>query len=161
MLKAQHLTMKLAKHLIFFLIINFGGLYIGNLLMNNGPLTNWYITLEKAPWTPPGWVFGAAWTLIMICFSVYLAYLFIKADSKRTRLAFALQVFLNVIWNYVFFNQHLVAFGLVVIAALTVVVFTFFFSNFKSIKNKSYLLLPYMIWLLIATSLNAYILFNN
>ena len=153
--------MKLFKHLLFFLIINFGGLYIGNLLMNNGPQTSWYINLNKAPWTPPGWVFGAAWTLIMICFSIYLAYLFIKVDSTKLKLAFALQVVLNVSWNYVFFNQHLVAFGLVIISALSIVLFTFFFSNFKSLKTKSYLILPYMIWLLIATSLNAFILFNN
>ena len=129
--------------------------------MNNGPQTSWYINLNKAPWTPPGWAFGAAWTLIMICFSIYLAHLFIKVDSTKLKLAFALQVVLNVSWNYVFFNQHLVAFGLVIISALTIVLFTFFFSNFKSIKTKSYLILPYMIWLLIATSLNAFILFNN
>ncbi|MEJ6792757.1 MAG: TspO/MBR family protein [Lacinutrix sp.] len=153
--------MKLAKHIIFFLIINFGGLYIGYLLMNYGPQTTWYTNLNQAPWTPPGWVFGAAWTLIMICFSIYLGYLFFKVDNTRLKLAFALQVVLNVSWNYVFFNQHLVGLGLVVISALTVVIFTFFFSNFKKLKSKSYLLLPYMIWLLIATSLNAYILFNN
>lgn len=153
--------MKLTKHITFFLIINFGGLYIGNLLMNNGPQTSWYTNLNQAPWTPPGWVFGVAWTLIMICFSIYLGHLFLKADSKKLRLAFALQVFLNVVWNYVFFNQHLVALGLVVISALSVVIFTFFFSNLKTLKSKSYLLLPYMIWLLIATSLNGYILFNN
>lgn len=153
--------MKLTKLIILFLIINFGGLAFGSLLMDNGPMSDWYINLNQAPWTPPGWVFGVAWTLIMVCFSIYLGYLFLKFDSKKLRLAFVLQVFLNVIWNYVFFNQHLVAVGLIVISALTVVICTFFFSNFKAIKNKSYLLLPYMIWLLIATSLNAYILFNN
>ena len=153
--------MKFFKHLIFFLLINFGGLYIGNLLMNNGPQSNWYNSLNQAPWTPPGWVFGAAWTLIMICFSIYLGYLFLKADSNKLKLAFGLQVFLNVIWNYVFFNQHLVALGLIIISALTVVIFTFFFNNLKTMKSKSYLLLPYMIWLLVATSLNAYIVLNN
>ncbi|RAJ17068.1 TspO/MBR family protein [Olleya aquimaris] len=153
--------MKLLKPLLLFLVINFGGLAFGSWLMDNGPQSNWYTNLNQAPWTPPGWVFGVAWTTIMICFSVYLVYLFQKADSVKLRLAFTFQVFLNVIWNYVFFNQHQIALGLVVISALTVVIFTFFFSNLKVIKNVSYLLLPYMVWLLIATSLNAYILFNN
>jgi len=153
--------MKLLKPLLLFLIINFGGLAFGSWLMDNGPQTEWYTNLNQAPWTPPGWVFGVAWTTIMICFSIYLAYLFLKSDSLKLRLAFAFQVFLNVIWNYVFFNQHQVALGLVVISALTVVIFTFFFSNLKDMKSKSYLLLPYMIWLLIATSLNGYILLNN
>ena len=44
--------------------------------MANGPQTEWYLNLNKAHWTPPGWVFGAAWTTIMICFSIYLSYLF-------------------------------------------------------------------------------------
>lgn len=153
--------MKLTKLIILFLIINFSGLAIGSWLMDNGPMTDWYMNLNQAPWTPSGWVFGVAWTSIMICFSVYLGYLFLKFDSLQLKFAYVLQVFLNVIWNYVFFNQHLVGLGLVVISALTVVIFTFFFSNKNKLKNKSYLLLPYMIWLLIATSLNAYILFNN
>ncbi len=153
--------MKLLKPLLLFLVINFGGLAFGSWLMDNGPLSSWYTNLNQAPWTPPGWVFGVAWTLIMICFSIYLAYLFLKADSTKLRLAFTFQVFLNVIWNYIFFNQHQVALSLVVISALTVVIFTFFFNNKKEIENISYLLLPYMIWLLIATSLNAYILLNN
>jgi len=72
--------MKLAKPIIFFLIINFGGLVFGSWLMNNGPQTEWYQALNKAPWTPPGWVFGAAWTTIMICFSIYLGYLFLKSS---------------------------------------------------------------------------------
>jgi len=153
--------MKLLKYIVFFLILNFGGLYIGNLLMNDGPQTYWYFNLNKAPWTPPGWVFGVAWTLIMICFSTYLGYLFLKTDDIKLKIAFALQFLLNVSWNYLFFNQHFVTLGLIVISALTVVIFAFFFSNYKRLKNISFLLLPYMVWLLIATSLNAYILFNN
>ena len=153
--------MKLAKYILFFLIINFASLYIGNLFMLDGPKTSWYINLNKAPWTPPGWVFGAAWTLIMVCFSVYLAYLFKQTLNLKLKLAFILQVFLNVIWNYAFFNQHLIAIALVIISALTVVVCIFFFSNYKVLKTKSYLLLPYMIWIIIATSLNAYVLINN
>jgi benzodiazapine receptor len=58
--------MKLLKISIFFLVLNFSALAIGSWLMNNGPITNWYMNLNQAPWTPPGWVFGIAWTTIMI-----------------------------------------------------------------------------------------------
>ncbi|QLH45180.1 MAG: tryptophan-rich sensory protein [Bacteroidota bacterium] len=27
--------------------------------------------LATSPWTPPGWVFGFAWTLIMVCYSFF------------------------------------------------------------------------------------------
>jgi len=149
------------KKLLFFLFINLGSLALGSLLMNNGPTSQWYFNLNKAPWTPPGWLFGVAWTIIMVCFSVYLAYLFSKKDAKKIKIAFTIQVFLNIIWNFIFFNQHLILLGLITIILLTVVVFYIFFSFKKTMKSWSFLLLPYMIWLLIATSLNAYILFNN
>ena len=154
--------MKGIKLLILFLIINFGGLAIGGWLMNNGPSSDWYINLNQAPWTPPGWVFGFAWTSIMICFSIYLASHFSILKGNAIKWIFALQVFLNVIWNYVFFNQHLIALGLVVITALSIVIFYYFFKFRKDrLKQMRWLLLPYMIWLCIATSLNAYILINN
>ncbi|WP_289045275.1 TspO/MBR family protein [uncultured Olleya sp.] len=153
--------MKIFKALVLFLIINFSGLAIGSWLMNNGPLTDWYLNLNQAPWTPPGWVFGVAWTLIMICFSVYLAYLLNTKKTNLPILLFVIQFILNVSWNYVFFNQQMVLVGLIIISLLTVLIFFFFFNYKKDLKKRSYLLLPYMIWMLIATSLNAYILINN
>ena len=154
--------MRFIKLLAFFLVINFGGLAIGSLLMANGPQTEWYTTLNQAPWTPAGWVFGVAWTTIMICFSIYLAKLFYDFDSLFLRIFFSIQVFLNVVWNYIFFNQHLVGLGLLVIILLTLVIFYFFFKyRMDYMQRVKYLLLPYMIWLLIATSLNAYIFLYN
>ncbi len=154
--------MNFTKRLILFLVINFGGLAIGSWLMNDGPQSGWYTNLNQAPWTPPGWVFGAAWTTIMICFSIYLAKLFQDQDSRFLRILFAVQVVLNVSWNYIFFNQHLVALSLLSITLLTLVIFYFFFKfRMDDMKTYKYLLLPYMIWLVIATSLNAYILIYN
>lgn len=149
------------KYLILFLFVNFGGLGLGSWLMKNGPMTSWYQNLNKAPWTPPGWVFGAAWTTIMVCFSVYLVFLFTKRFSKKKLILFIFQVLLNVSWNYIFFNQKLVLFALVIITLLTAVIFYLFITYYKEQKRVSFLLLPYMIWLCIATSLNLYILIHN
>lgn len=154
--------MRFSKLLILFLVINLGGLALGSWLMNEGPTSEWYLSLNQAPWTPPGWLFGAAWTIIMICFSIYLAYAFRQINSRQLKLIFIAQVFFNVIWNYVFFNKHLVALGLVCIIILTLLIFyQYFYYNQESLKKTRLLLLPYMIWLLLATSLNAYILFYN
>ena len=146
---------------MLFLFINFGVLAIGSWLMNNGPMTDWYLSLSKAPWTPPGWVFGAAWTSIMICFSIYLLYFFTKKYTRKKLLLFIIQVLLNVSWNYIFFNQQQVLFALIIITLLTALIFYLFLSYLKEQKKVSYLLLPYMIWLCIATSLNLYILIHN
>tara|TARA_B100000795_G_scaffold58287_1_gene38773 strand:+ start:2531 stop:2992 length:462 start_codon:yes stop_codon:yes gene_type:complete len=153
--------MKQVKLTLLFLVINFGGLAIGSWLMNNGPMTDWYTNLNQAPWSPPGWVFGVAWTVIMICFSIYLGHLFIKNYSLKLTFIFFTQFILNVSWNYFFFNQHLVLFGFVIITLLTSLLFYYFFKLSKKTNNYKYLLLPYIIWLCIATSLNLYILIHN
>lgn len=153
--------MKFLKPFIIFLIINFGALGIGSWLMDNGPQTEWYISLNQAPWTPPGWVFGAAWTTIMICFSIYMAILYIKFPTTQVKTLFVVQFILNVMWNYVFFNQHLIAFGLAVIIGLTLVIALFLFLFKNKMKMKTLLIAPYFVWLCIATSLNLYILTHN
>lgn len=153
--------MKFIKTLIVFCGINFAALAIGVLLMNNGPKTNWYLQLNKAPWTPPGWVFGAAWSSIMICFSFYMAYLFLQVSNTKLKILFAIQFILNVSWNFIFFNQHLVALGLVVIFALTSIIAIFLLDYLKIMKFKSVLIIPYLLWLCIASSLNLYILLYN
>ena len=154
--------MKEFRYFIFFLALNFGALFLGSWLMNNGPTSEWYLLLNKAPWTPPGWVFGVAWFTIMLCFSIYLAFLYKENASRFVIILYAIQLFLNVVWNFVFFNKHLIALGLLIIVLLTLVIFFFFFT-FKNAHNKwvNYLLLPYMIWLCLATSLNAYIFLYN
>ena len=130
--------------------------------MNDGPSSDWYVHLNKAPWTPPGWVFGAAWTTIMLCFSWYLAELFHNRASRFLWLLYTFQVILNVSWNWFFFNQHRVFFGLIIISLLTLVIF-YYFITFRNdrLKYAKYLLVPYFLWLCIATSLNAYVLIYN
>ena len=153
--------MKKIKLIVFFLVINLGSLALGSWLMNDGPRTEWYMNLNKAPWSPPGWLFGVAWTTIMVCFSILLAEIFSNKASKQVKIAFTLQVFLNIIWNFIFFNQHLVLLGLVNIILLTTVIYYLFFITNKTKPKYSYLLVPYMIWSVLATSLNAYIVIYN
>ncbi len=146
------------KKITLFLVLNFGGLALGSLFTSAGVASNWYQELPKAPWTPPGWVFGAAWSLIMICFSVYLALLFSKVKNRKEFIMlFALQWILNVSWNPVFFYFHQILLGLIFITALTVVIHIFLFRYYKLLTWKSLLIFPYALWLWIATSLNAYI----
>lgn len=153
--------MKLLKYTLFFLIINFGALGLGTLLMANGPLTNWYLSLNKAPWTPPGWFFGFAWTTIMICFSVYMAHLYLLKNNTKLKTLFTIQFILNVIWNFLFFNQHLVLLGLICIIFLTITVGKFMMDYKFLLNKKTLLIVPYFIWLCVATTLNAYIFIYN
>ena len=147
---------------ILFLAINFGALAIGGFFTSKGVPSEWYTNLNKAPWTPPGWIFGAAWTLIMICFSIYMAYLWPVSQNKKLLLSlYIFQLILNIGWNPAFFYYHNALTGLIIISTLTLLIGYLLSSYFPILKLKSILLTPYLIWLIIATSLNAFILIKN
>ncbi len=152
----------MTRRIILFLILNFGALGIGGFLMGNGPLGDWYSNLNQAPWTPPGWVFGAAWTSIMLCFSFYMAKAYeLILNKKLLIILFITQWMLNVSWNPAFFYFHQVLIGLMIIIVLTLLIGIFIVLYSKKLGIWSILILPYFIWLCIATSLNYFIYLYN
>lgn len=150
------------KRLLPFLLLNFAALALGGLFTNKGVVSDWYNTLSKAPWTPPGWVFGAAWTSIMICFSFYMARLWAETKQQKLLLIlYSVQWILNVIWNPVFFYFHAVFPALLIIFSLTLLLIFFLFYYRTTASGFTFFLLPYVLWMFIASSLNAYILLYN
>jgi tryptophan-rich sensory protein len=150
------------KRIILFLVLNFAALAIGGLFTGDGVPSEWYQNLNKAPWTPPGWVFGMAWTTIMICFAFYMAKVVEnQALRKKILILYAVQWILNIAWNPAFFYFHKVSLGLVLILSLTILIAYLLFSLMKGVKLYSLLIAPYFLWLLIASSLNMYILIYN
>ena len=147
--------------ILLFLIINFGGLFIGGLFTGEGVPSDWYQNLNKAPWTPPGWVFGAAWTTIMICFSVYMAILWKKITLKKLLYLYIAEFILNVIWNPLFFHFKWINVALLSISLLTILIIYMAVSLRIEMRYKTLLIFPYLIWLIIATSLNGYIVLYN
>jgi tryptophan-rich sensory protein len=149
----------MSKILFFclFLILNFGALALGSWLMGTNPMNNeWYAQLNKAPWTPPGWVFGVAWTSIMLLFTIYLTIQEKeKLSNNRFIVLFSLQFLSNVLWNPIFFHLHWTFLGMIIIFSLFVSLVLILYY-FKSSIWKSLFLLPYLIWLTVAFSLNAY-----
>lgn len=147
--------------LIVFFIVNFLALGLGSYLMGSTPVENsWYQGINKAPWTPPGWVFGFAWTTIMICYSIFMW----KATSSTSAIlyaAFTLQFILNVMWNPVFFRWHMLGMSMVIICCLALLVLWFTYWGFRNTGVWGILMLPYILWLLIAVSLNGYAYANN
>ena len=146
---------------VVFAILNFGALGLGAWLMGEGPTGDWYQEVNKAPWTPPGWVFGAAWTFIMLCYSVYMGIAWNRVGKQKLLTIYGIQLLFNIGWNPVFFYLHDVEMGLLIISFLTLLIWTKTLLLRKPMKYWSVLLLPYGIWLLIATSLNLYFLLYN
>ena len=152
----------MAIRLVIFLFLNFVALAIGVTLMGDGASSDWYLQLNKAPWTPPGWSFGVAWTVIMIGFAIYMSYAFEAVRNKPALLIlFGIQWILNTSWSPLFFRYHQSMSGLLIISLLTILVAYLLFAYLPRFKTKSLFILPYFVWLLIATSLNAYIAIRN
>ena len=150
--------------LIAFFILNFSALAIGGLFTKDAVVSDWYLSANKAPWTPPGWFFGFAWTSIMICFSFFMAnkYNQPNVNKKRLLVLFGIQWLLNILWNPIFFHYHYILLALIVIMLLLACLLLFLVKEIKlKAKSNILLLLPYAIWLFIATSLNAYFLLLN
>ncbi|OIQ40535.1 MAG: TspO protein [Bacteroidetes bacterium MedPE-SWsnd-G1] len=148
--------------LILFAILNFGALGIGTYFMDNGPNDLWYLALNKAPWTPPGWVFGAAWFTIMLCYSFFMMHFYYLFKSNKTFLIlFGIQWILNISWNLFFFNLHEIFIGLLVLLLLILTLLKILKMSFRKGRYQSLLIIPYILWMMVAISLNAYIYFNN
>ncbi|MGB1033130.1 MAG: TspO/MBR family protein, partial [Flavobacteriales bacterium] len=104
------------KRLIAFLLICALALLIGGLFTGPGVESAWYQNANQAPWTPPGWVFGVAWTVIMLFYALYWSLLWPTKENKvNLSLIFGLQIVLNIIWNPIFFYWHLTELALFVL----------------------------------------------
>ena len=147
------------KTFLIFLILNFGGLWLGSFFTTEGVSSDWYQGLNQAPWTPPGWVFGAAWTSIMVLFSFYMSFLWQKKGRKLIGI-YSLAWMLNLMWNPVFFGFRQIGLGLLVLLGLSSCIYYLLLKFRTSLGSKSLFILPYALWLLVAISLNAFILFN-
>jgi tryptophan-rich sensory protein len=151
---------KYLKPFLAFLFLNFLGLALGSLWTDAGTSSDWYSNVTKAPWTPPGWVFGAAWTIIMICLSVWNSKIWVEKDTPMLRLYYLSWVY-NVAWNPVFFHLNMLFLSLVIIVSLTVFIGILLHFTRKEYGWWALLLVPYFIWLNIATSLNGFIFLMN
>lgn len=121
----------------------------------------WYESLPKAPWNPPGWVFGPAWTALYTLMAV-AAWLVWRARGSLRAASFplslyALQLVLNGLWTLLFFGQQMVVAALVDLVALLVAIAATLVAFWRVRPMAGALLFPYLLWVAFATTLNAYI----
>lgn len=130
-----------------------------------GDIEGKYAALNKPPLSPPGSVFGIAWTALyaLMGLSVYLIYRTQapKNLKKRAYLWFGIQLVLNFSWSIIFFGMGSLWGGAIV--AILMVVFTAgtIYYFFEINKIAAYLLVPYLLWILFATYLSIGFAFLN
>ena len=126
-------------------------------LSNSGFSNGWYIPLEKPSFQPPGWAFGVVWTILYTFMGISLALLLSRPPSAQRRLAlslFAGQLLLNWAWSPTFFGLGYIDGGFLLILGMDVLVTALIIAAWPLSRVAALLLLPYLAWLCLATTLN-------
>jgi tryptophan-rich sensory protein len=131
---------------------------------NPGYGNPWFDALVKPEAMPPGWMFGAAWTILYILLGLALAMILNARGSRGRPLALSLffaQLILNYSWSPVFFAMHQTRAALMIIAAMLIlsIAAAFLFARIR--KAAGLLMLPYIAWLCFAAFLNYQIVALN
>ncbi len=144
------------KLIISILICNSAG-FIGS-ISTASAISTWYNSLEKPSFNPPNWVFGPVWTTLytLMGISAYLVWRqgIHNPQVKTALIIFGVQLFLNAIWSPIFFGLRALFFALVVIIILWIAIFLTILAFYKISTIAAVLLIPYILWISLATILN-------
>ncbi len=117
----------------------------------------WYSQLKKPSWSPPGWLFGPVWTFLYILIVISFGKVFWMTWKKEIALMVALPFVLNLIFNFAFTslqfglrNNYLAAVDILLILGTLIWAMLAIYPHAPWI---SYVQIPYLLWVLFATSL--------
>jgi len=120
-------------------------------------IPTWYASIIKPDWAPPNWVFGPVWTTLFILMGIALFLVWRKGlwrrDVKIAVIIFAVQLVLNVLWSVIFFGLQSLLGGLIEIVFLWIAILATIIAFYRISKPAGILLLPYIIWVTIASYL--------
>lgn len=143
-------------------LITIGGI-IGSLTKPD--ISTWYSTLHRSTLTPPNYVFPIAWTILYgitgTCGWLIWREVSFSKQTAAIKTFYVTQLILNWSWTPLFFHYHFTRLSLVVLVAMDVFVGTIIWLSYRKIRWVSFLMLPYLLWILLASYLNFYIWQHN
>ncbi len=131
---------------------------------NSGYGNAWFDALEKPSFMPPGWIFGVVWPILYACLGLAVAMIHALGPSeakRRALLLFYAQLALNFAWSPVFFAAHDMRAAAVIIIMMVALAAGAAGQFFRLRAAAGYLMVPYLAWLVFATTLNTAILNLN
>lgn len=120
---------------------------------------DWYPRLRKPWFTPPSWVFGPVWTVLYLMMG-YALYRVWSIDANGGGVGtlpwvlFAVQLALNAAWSPVFFLLRRPGAAIPVVLALWAAVLATVVVFWRLDTVAGLLLLPYLVWVTLASALN-------
>jgi tryptophan-rich sensory protein len=117
----------------------------------------WYRSLAKPEWTPPGWIFAPVWTFLYASMAVaaWLVWRDYRGRAAGISLSFyVLQLLLNGLWSWSFFGRQSIGSALVDILGLLLLVGATTLLFWRINRPAGILFIPYVLWVGFATALN-------
>ena len=114
----------------------------------------WYDRLRKPAWTPPPIVFPIAWTTLYLLMSWAALRVALLPGSGQALAFWSVQIALNTLWTPVFFGLRRMRAAMVVIVALWLAVATTAWAFARLDGWAGAAMLPYLLWVTIASALN-------
>ena len=147
--------------LLFFLAFSFGASAWGGFVTSiyKEP---WYSTLAKPSFNPPDYIFPSIWVFLYVtmAFGVWLIWINSKKTEKVIYIYF-IHLFFNASWSVGFFSLHQIFLSLVFIVKILLLVLWLIKLYYPVNKLSSFLMVPYLAWLVFAFILNLNILLLN
>lgn len=124
-------------------------------------ISTWYATIQKPNFTPPNWLFAPVWVTLFALMGISSYLVWNKGienkEVKTSISVFTIQLLLNVLWSFFFFWLQNPFYGLIEIIILWIAIAFTIYKFYKVSKSAGLLLIPYIIWVSIALTLNFYV----
>jgi translocator protein len=136
-----------------WLALCYGAASLGAIFMPG----EWYATLNKPSWNPPGWIFGPVWSALysLMAVSAWLVWKRGGFVAQRRPLAlFLTQLVLNTAWTPLFFGLHRPGIAFVEIVLLWLAIAATLVAFRPVSRVAAWLLAPYLAWVSFAAALN-------
>mmetsp|Transcript_2274 Transcript_2274/g.3133 ORF Transcript_2274/g.3133 Transcript_2274/m.3133 type:complete len:344 (+) Transcript_2274:112-1143(+) len=131
------------------------------LLPTETPSAEWYSSLEKPTWNPPGWLFPIMWlifskpTQFLALRQLFLSSITSKKEPNWSALSiYCTHLALGNTWNDVFFGFQRIGLGMFVISLFWLSLLTTAILFYKETEGAGLLMLPTLGWVTVATALN-------
>lgn len=142
------------KKLLYSLAIPLAAGGLGSFI---GGTSDFYSSINKPNFAPPGIVFPIVWSILYILMGISYYLIITSPDSKFKKISiivYFIQLILNVLWPLIFFKLRLFLLGFFWIITLIILVSYMIYSFFKVNKTAAYLQIPYLLWLIFASILS-------
>ena len=121
----------------------------------------WYESLAKPAFNPPGWVFGPVWTILYVLIAIAGWRIWRVASKSAAMVLWVAQMVLNWLWSPAFFGAEAPWIAFAIIVALIAAIIGFILQAWKHDRVAAGMFIPYAAWVAFATALNGSIAVMN